>query len=113
MTLWFGILKDLSWINEDDYVCCSVARKKYLDLFAERHVVQEERRWDVLHYIKDLSCEDLQKLSVIKLNTSPGPIYRLTINTKIGTIEILLDGEKARRMHEIKEQWRECENELM
>ena len=124
---WFDILKGLSWISEDDDICCSEARKKYLDLFAERFEDDTaDRIYDVLHYIKDLSCEDLQKLSIIKIpryhtfqfptndpHEEPVDVYKLTINTKIGIMEIMLNSEKADRIHEIKEQWRECENRLM
>ena len=120
MPQWFDILKGLSWINEDDDVCCSEARKKYLDLFAESMPHTGDRGIEVLHYIKDLSCEDLQKLSIIKIPSANDPyeepgvdIYKLTINTKIGIIEIILNSEKADRIHKIKEQWRECENRLM
>ncbi len=133
MPQWFTVLKNLSYISEDDDICCSEARKKYLDLFGlyddsddsvsfsisskgrgkgqQIDRTEGSSSWNLVHLIKDLSCEDLNKIFIS--HDSIMGMYKLHLNTKIGKMAVLIGDKKVNTIKEIKEQWRECENRLM
>lgn len=140
MTSWFGILKDLAYMNEGDDICCAEARKKFMDLFigssssddsvsftltsggpGKTNIDRTEGKkdnMDIASLLKFYSCLELRKLPVVRIDMGPEwplnmSMYELTINTKIGTVSIMIGSEKADRIEEIKEQWKECENRLM
>ena len=138
MPQWFTVLKNLSYTNEDDDICCSEARKKYLNLFGfyddsddtvsfrisskgrgkgqkiertEGRSNHSDMNWNLVGLIKDLSCEDLNKIFIS--HDSIMGMHKLHLNTKIGKMAVLIGDNKVNTIKEIKEQWKECNDDLV